>query len=248
MLYCNSVYPNVYCVWGKAMKLIKLFKLACSFILISYLFSAVLVASEKTAIANKLANSKQVNKKASAKSQAEVKASTVKPTKKLKKSQFKTIEWTELMPKEDLDALLNPPEYIANIEEGSVDDQISQQVENSIAAAGDDDYQKALVSTRIKPEMNGKAIRIPGFVVPVEFDDNQVISKFFLVPFFGACIHVPPPPPNQIIFVNSPKGIKLKALYDPFWVSGVLRTSLVENAVATAAYTMDMQYFEPYTE
>jgi len=166
----------------------------------------------------------------------------------LSKSAFKTIEWTDLMPKEDLEILLNPPSYINDIEDGSFEDQISSQVANALAAASDDPYQQALSSTRIVQEMDGQAIRIPGFIVPLEFDDEQTITQFFLVPFFGACIHVPPPPPNQIIFVNYPKGLKIEALYDPFWISGVVKTSLVENEMATAAYSMQMESFELYSE
>ena len=163
-------------------------------------------------------------------------------------SDFRTVEWTDLMPKEDLDALLNPPSYVTDVEDGSFEDQISSQIQNGITAASGDRYQQALASTRIILEMDGKAIRIPGFIVPLEFDDEQTITQFFLVPFFGACIHVPPPPPNQIIFVNYPQGLKLDALYDPFWISGILKTSLVENDMAIAAYSMQMQSFEVYTE
>ena len=166
----------------------------------------------------------------------------------LPKSAFKTIEWTDLMPKEDLDAFLNPPSYIEEIEDGSEEDQISSQIQSSIAAARDDSYQQALVSTRVIEEMDGKAVRIPGFIVPLEFDDDQTITRFFLVPFFGACIHVPPPPPNQIIFVDYPKGLKLEALYDPFWISGVIKTSLTENEIATSAYTLTMQHYEEYQQ
>lgn len=163
-------------------------------------------------------------------------------------SAFKTVEWTDLMPKEDLDAILNPPSYVTDVEDGSIEDQISSQIKNTIAAASDDRYQQALSSTRIVPEMNGRPIRIPGFIVPLEFDDEQTLTQFFLVPFFGACIHEPPPPPNQIIFVNYPKGLKLDALYDPYWLSGILKTSFVENELATAVYSMQMKSFEVYTE
>lgn len=170
------------------------------------------------------------------------------PEKKLPKAAFKTIEWTDLMPKEDLDAFLNPPSYITDVEDGSFEDQISSQIQSSIAAATDDIYQQALVSTRVVSEMDGRAIRIPGFIVPLEFDDDQTITQFFLVPFFGACIHVPPPPPNQIIFVDYPEGLKLEALYDPFWISGVIKTSLTENQLASSAYSITMQYYEEYGE
>lgn len=163
-------------------------------------------------------------------------------------SQFKTIEWTDLMPKEDLDAFLNPPSYITEVEDGSLEDQIFDQLKNSGKKKPNDPYQKALVSTQVVPEMNDKNVRIPGFIVPLEFDDDQVITQFFLVPFFGACIHVPPPPPNQIILVNAKKGIKLEVLYEPFWISGKLSTSLTENDIAVSAYTLTMQSYEKYQE
>lgn len=175
-------------------------------------------------------------------------ASSSSTNKPAKPTEFKTIEWPDLMPQADLDAILNPPEYLADIEDGSPEDKISSQITSSIAAAKDDRYQQALVSTNIRPEMNGQAIRIPGFIVPLVFSDDQVITEFFIVPFFGACIHVPPPPPNQVIYVKYPRGFKLEALYNPFWLSGVLKTTLIENDVATAAYAMEVHLMEDYTE
>ena len=169
-------------------------------------------------------------------------------SKKLPKSAFKSIEWTDLIPEAELAILSKPPSYIDEIEDGSLEDKISGQIQNALDIATDDPYQQALVSTNVIPEMNGKAVRIPGFVVPIEFDDDQVITQFFLVPFFGACIHYPPPPPNQIILVNYPKGLKFDVLYNPFWISGVLNTSITQNDLATSAYTMNMQYVEDYRE
>ena len=159
---------------------------------------------------------------------------------------YRTMEWIELMPEDDLEALLNPPEYIAEVEDGSSEDQISSQLQSSIAAASDDRYQQALVSTSVVEALNGQAVRIPGFIVPLEFDDDQTITQFFLVPYFGACLHMPPPPPNQIILVNFPEGMQLEALYTPFWISGELKTAITENSVATSAYSLDMKSFEPY--
>lgn len=163
-------------------------------------------------------------------------------------SQYQTVDWTDLMPKADLDALLNPPDYITEVEDGSLEDQISSQIQSAVTGAKDDRYQQALRSTDVIPAMDSKSIRIPGFVVPLEFDDDMVVTEFFLVPFFGACIHVPPPPPNQIIYVKYPKGFTLGALYDPLWISGELKTRLTENDTATAAYAMTMDAFEAYTE
>lgn len=161
---------------------------------------------------------------------------------------YKTLEWTDLIPADDLEALLNPPDYIANIEDGSALDAIDSQMKNDGATITEDRYQQALVSSRVVPEYHDTTVRVPGFIVPIEFDDNQKITQFFLVPYFGACIHLPPPPPNQIIFVDFPKGLILEALYMPFWISGVLKTETIDNDVAMSAYSMLMHSYERYEE
>lgn len=168
------------------------------------------------------------------------------PIQILPKDSFKTVEWIDLMPQDDLDALSNPPAYLSEIEDGSPEDQINSHLQSTISASTDDRYQQALVSTKVVEEMDGQAVKIPGFIVPVEFNDDQIVTSFFLVPFFGACIHVPPPPPNQIIFVEYPKGLKLESLYDPFWIYGVLETSLVENDIARSSYSLSLHHYEKY--
>ena len=161
---------------------------------------------------------------------------------------YKTIEWVELIPKDDLDALLNPPSYLDEIEDGSLEDKISTGLLNALEASADDRYQQALISTNVIPEMDGKAVRIPGFVVPLEFNDEQQATQFFLVPFFGACIHVPPPPPNQIIMIKAPQGLHFDNIYTPFWVSGVLQVETTENEMGISAYSMQLAHSEVYTE
>ena len=160
-------------------------------------------------------------------------------------SKFTTIEWLDLIPQKDLEALTNPPDYLSEIKEGSTEDQVGSELRNS-ATATDDAYQQALVSTNVNEELNGEGIRIPGFVVPLEFNDDLYVTQFLLVPYFGACIHVPAPPPNQIILVNYPEGFQLDALYTPFWISGVMQTSVTINELATSAYSLELQELEPY--
>ncbi|TQV71086.1 DUF3299 domain-containing protein [Aliikangiella marina] len=187
-------------------------------------------------------NDAQVANGVEDKSSASSKAQSVK----LDKEAYTEVEWIDLMPEDDLEALSNPPGYLDEIEDGSPEDQISSHIQSTIAAATDDRYQQALVSTKVKSEMNGQPIKIPGFIVPVEFNDEQIVTQFFLVPFFGACIHVPPPPPNQIIFVEYQEGLKLESLYEPFWLSGVLETTLVENDIATSSYSLKLHHYENY--
>lgn len=166
----------------------------------------------------------------------------------LPSSVFMQAEWTDLIPEDDLEVLLNPPSYLDDIVDGSVEDKLSNKFKNEINQVDEDRYQQALTSTRVKAIVNNAPIRIPAFIVPLEFDDEQKVTQFFMVPYYGACIHLPPPPPNQTIFVNYAKGIKLESLYEPYWVSGIIKTSLVENDTATAAYSMEMHAFEAYTD
>ena len=161
---------------------------------------------------------------------------------------YQEIEWIELMPETDLEALLNPPEYILSVEEGTAEDSIdsikTREMDNG--SVGQSDYEKALISTDIIEGMDGKYIEIPGYIVPVSFDDAQIVTSFFLVPYFGACLHMPPPPPNQIIYITIEDGFKLEDFYEPVIVSGKLSVSLFEDAIASSAYTMTMDKMRFY--
>jgi hypothetical protein len=78
--------------------------------------------------------------------------------------------------------------------------------------------------TAANTELNGKNIRIPGYLLPLEFEDKKVI-EFLLVPWVGACIHTPPPSPNQIIHVKLNKGFDIgDDIYMPVWVNGMIKT------------------------
>jgi hypothetical protein len=73
-------------------------------------------------------------------------------------------------------------------------------------------------------ELNGKVVRIPGYLLPLEFEDKKVV-EFLLVPWVGACIHEPPPPANQIVHVKLNKGFDIgDDMYTPVWVNGVMKT------------------------
>ncbi|MDK2778677.1 MAG: DUF3299 domain-containing protein [Pseudomonadota bacterium] len=174
---------------------------------------------------------------------------------------YRLVEFSELLPDEDYAALSNPPAALAQIEEGSLEDQVASAVGQAVELAGQyqaqEEWQKAeqsqaqkewdraLKSTSVRAEFDGQKVRIPGFIVPLEFDDHQIVTEFFLVPYYGACIHLPPPPPNQIILVQS-KGVEMETIYDPFWVEGTLHTDLSKNDVATSAYRLELENIEPY--
>ncbi|PXX93504.1 DUF3299 domain-containing protein [Marinobacter vulgaris] len=139
------------------------------------------------------------------------------------------IDWLELMPEEDLNLLENLPEVI---HEGD----------------GPATLPDEIMTGRVVPEMEGKSGRIPGFVVPLKTTQDMRILEFFLVPYYGACIHVPPPPPNQIIHVKYKEGFKLEALYDPVWIEGTLQIDRTENDIASSSYSIVADNVTPYEE
>lgn len=167
-----------------------------------------------------------------------------------KSAKYQETDWLELIPEAELNILLNPPDYIMEIADGTIEDQISDTMQNTPQTAKgiNGSYEQALISTNVIEEMDGKNIRIPGFVVPVEFNDEQMITGFFLVPYFGACLHMPPPPPNQVIYVEAPLGFFLESIYQPVLISGILSAELFEDQLATSAYLMEMAHFQIYDE
>ncbi|MEL0655459.1 DUF3299 domain-containing protein [Pseudoalteromonas issachenkonii] len=161
---------------------------------------------------------------------------------------YEEIEWIQLMPKDDLDALLNPPKYLEEILDGSEQDTLNSLDAKSFDNEQDKRYQQALSSVRVIESYNNKKLRIPGFIVPLESEEGKRISEFFIVPYFGACLHMPPPPPNQIIYVKFDQGVDLKSLYDAFWFEGTLTINTVENELGTSAYQLKLDNVLPYED
>jgi len=133
------------------------------------------------------------------------------------------IDWLELLPPEDLKALEEMPE---------------------IDHGGQMQMPQVMTSTRTVAAMDGVKGKVPGYLVPIAFDDNQRVTEMFLVPYFGACVHVPPPPPNQLIYIKPENPVELGNLWDAYWVHGTIRAGLTENAMATAAYTLELDRLE----
>ena len=147
---------------------------------------------------------------------------------------IKEINWDALMP-----ADWNPMKSMEAINLGAMND-------------GDPRAQKALEQMReawnnapVSSALNGTRVRIAGFVVPLEGQRGEV-SEFLLVPYFGACIHTPPPPPNQIIHVNPAQPLKSEAASEAVWVSGILETVRSETGMGNASYRMRGVTVTPY--
>ena len=98
----------------------------------------------------------------------------------------------------------------------------------------------------VNKALDGSNIKIPGFIVPLDVGKDGLVSEFFLVPYFGACIHVPPPPPNQIVYVRMNKGIALDSIYEAYWITGRMKTSNKTTRLGASAYQLDGSKVEIY--
>jgi uncharacterized protein len=96
--------------------------------------------------------------------------------------------------------------------------------------------------------LNNTKVSIPGFMVPLE-DDADKVTEFILVPFAGACIHVPPPPPNQMVYVKLTRQQKVTMSFsDPIMVSGTLHVTTVQSPYGDISFNMDADTVQPYDQ
>lgn len=150
------------------------------------------------------------------------------------------------------------------IEADSPEMQEAHKVSKRVEAAGIDidaledqlDELQAELNRRdqiMNDELNGKVVRIPGYALPLELTEGGV-SEFLLVPYVGACIHSPPPPPNQMVFVELRKEYEVKSLYDPVWITGQIKIQRASRALTfvdgttevATGYALSGISIEPY--
>jgi uncharacterized protein len=99
---------------------------------------------------------------------------------------------------------------------------------------------------KVNKSLDGALVRLPGFIIPLEARRDGVMSEFLLVPYFGACIHVPPPPPNQIVHVTMPKRAAVQSIYDAYWITGTLKLQTRATQLGSAAYELSAEKIETY--
>lgn len=124
---------------------------------------------------------------------------------------------------------------------------LSDQVFQSLQASFDSQYQSMQTSMNTVQGLNNKPVAMNGFIVPVDVNDSREILSFFLVPYFGACIHFPPPAPNQMVYVRTPEGFTLDGSSDAYTVTGLLQVAMFEDPMGTSAYLMDAVDIKPFS-
>jgi len=96
-----------------------------------------------------------------------------------------------------------------------------------------------------EPSLDGSRIKLPGYLVPLE-ESAAGHTEFLLVPYFGACIHTPPPPANQIVLVVPAKPASGFRSMDTVWVRGVLKTTRANSPMGSTGYRLEAALVEAY--
>lgn len=155
--------------------------------------------------------------------------------------------WNALMPEND--AFLRPPPQIGMARGGGMgamagvgglmDDSGSGTPPGAAIDHSSPERAPQFGSAAVVDAVDGREVDLDGYVVPLGMNDAGAVNELLFVPFYGACIHVPPPPPNQIIHVSLAAPIALGNLWDAYRLSGRLRIKRFDADIASASYDVD---------
>ncbi len=151
------------------------------------------------------------------------------------------LSWNDLIPAD----FVQPENPLMTMSQDEVDKLMDGSDESNAELAK---LEKAFNYAPIVEELDGKRVRIPAYITPLEFNEQSSIKEFLLVPYVGACMHTPPPPANQIVYVQSPEAIKIRSMYEPVWAIGTIRTETVESELAESGYRLDLEKVMPYSQ
>jgi len=156
-----------------------------------------------------------------------------------------TLKWEDLVPLEDREVVQKSLAELSAWNDGdswedeSFDD-LTQLEDFQTMPFERPEYDVGMVTA-----YNDQEVRIPGYIVPIAYI-GEAVSEFLLVPFIGACIHVPPPPPNQIVLVQPRKPFIIEDTWEPVYAKGAFKTSEVSTELAQVGYIMWQADIEPF--
>ena len=159
----------------------------------------------------------------------------------------KELSWDSLIPED-----WNP----YNVYDGFTDEEFREMSDAQYLEL-EAKAQKMLDAAPTVEALDGQTVRIPGYLLPLEFDQTT-IKEFLLVPYFGACTHTPPPPANQVIHGKLQSEFSMNELYEPVWITGKIKTlrsqsklgetGIVQTINVDTGYTMEVDEVTPYQD
>ncbi len=154
------------------------------------------------------------------------------------------IVWSDLLPEGALDEYFRQQEEFYERLEMRLQAEATRLSDVTAGAeieeGSDLDYMPQFGTFDTVDDIDGTLIRIPGYVVPFNFETDDRYTEFLFVPSQGACIHTPPPPPNQVIYVRADEAARVEDIWAPYYLEGVISIERNENDLGNAAYTVDL--------
>lgn len=145
------------------------------------------------------------------------------------KTQLQQIDWRDLLPEKER------KKYNPNA---------PAPVHGPLGEGGPPAVQ--VVTTSVNRELDHALVKLPGFIVPIGTPKDGVVREFYLVPYIGEDIHVPPPPSNQMVYVRSTDGVAAEALHEAYWVTGKMSVETRTTPLGTSAYSLVANKVEQY--
>ncbi len=153
-----------------------------------------------------------------------------------KESEVMEVEWDDLIPPD----WRADPKLVELYQAGKIGDDDPRVIETR--------RRLDLPKQPANKALDGKRIKIAGLVVPLELSEKK-LTEFLLVPYHGACIHVPPPPTNQTVLVKTgEEGTAIREQFEAVWVTGTIKIENIEGELAESGYTLYAEKVEPYEE
>jgi len=184
--------------------------------------------TDDTTSSEKLATTKPVMAKPS-ESDSVINQPIVKKVAEKPSEKVVELSWDDLIPKD----ALPDQDIVERYNNGEIEDNDPEMI--ALRKQIKELEEKAPVNKKL----DGKKVKIPGYLVPVEMDGDKV-KEFLLVPYQGACIHTPPPPTNQTIFVKTnPQSAKPFQTFDTVWVTGDMSVQKQSHELAESGFTIN---------
>jgi len=150
----------------------------------------------------------------------------------------RTLQWLDLLPEGEYERLV---------------ELARQEVRPNLPFGHDENDESLPIGEQIGTfntveALDGAHVRMPGYLIPLDSLAGRASRRFLLVPYQGACIHEPPPPPNQIVYVLTQEPLRTERLWDAWWVEGVMLTQRADTDLAGAAYTLHLSRRQAFSE
>lgn len=148
--------------------------------------------------------------------------------------------WEDLIP----DDFVQPENPLSTMSQEAVDKLMDGSDESEVELAK---LKEAFYYAPVVDELDGKRVKLPAYITPLEYNSDQMMNEFLLVPYVGACMHTPPPPANQVVHAKAIEAIEQRSMYEPVWAIGVIRAKTVQSDLAESGYQLDVEEVLPYS-